>query len=381
VNKFEEIVSFVKSKFSNQSFVPLHEPRFTKNEKKYLNEAIDSTFVSSIGEFVNKFEEMMCQITGAKYAIATVNGTSALHLSLLVAGVKQNDEVLTQSLTFVATANAISYIGAKSIFVDVDKDTMGMSPYSLQSYLDKFAEKKNGETFSKVSGKRIKACVPMHTFGFPCRTKEIAKLCLDWGITLIEDTAESIGSFQNGSHTGLDGLMSAFSFNGNKTVTCGGGGAIITNCENSAKLAKHLSTQAKTPHSWEFRHDKIGYNYRMPNLNAALACAQLEQLHEYLVSKRQLALEYSEFFKTIGVDFVTETKDTRASYWLNCVLFNDKNERNEFLSYSNSNGVMTRPAWELMHTLEMFKNSHRGKLTNSEWLVDRIVNIPSSVRL
>ena len=203
--KFKEIISFVKSKFSNQSFIPLHEPRFKKNEKKYLNEAIDSTFVSSVGKFVNKFEEMMCQITGAKYAIATVNGTSALHLSLLVAGVKQNDEVITQSLTFVATANAISYIGAKSVFVDVDKDTMGMSPESLQSYLNEFAEKKNGETYSKVSGKRIKACVPMHTFGFPCRTKEIAKICLDWGIALIEDTAESIGSFQNEVHTGLDG--------------------------------------------------------------------------------------------------------------------------------------------------------------------------------
>lgn len=380
MNKFEEIISFVKSKFSNQSFIPLHEPRFKKNEKKYLNEAIDSTFVSSVGKFVNKFEDMMCQITGAKYAIATVNGTSALHLSLLVAGVKQNDEVITQSLTFVATANAISYIGAKSVFVDVDKDTMGMSPESLQSYLNEFAEKKNGEAFSKVSGKRIKACVPMHTFGFPCRSKEIAKICLDWGITLIEDTAESIGSFQNEVHTGLDGLMSAFSFNGNKTVTCGGGGVIITNCENSAKLAKHLSTQAKKPHSWEFIHDQIGFNYRMPNLNAALACAQLEQLPEYLNSKRQLALEYSEFFKTIGVDFVTEVEGARASYWLNCVLFKDKNERNEFLSYSNANGVMARPAWELMHRLNMFKNCHKGNVSNSEWIIDRLVNIPSSVR-
>jgi aminotransferase in exopolysaccharide biosynthesis len=378
--KFQEIISFIKSKFSNQSFIPLHEPRFKKNEKKYLNEAIDSTFVSSVGKFVNKFEEMMCQITGAKYAIATVNGTSALHLSLLVGGVKQNDEVITQDLTFVATANAISYIGAKSVFVDVDKDTMGMSPKSLRSYLNEFAEKKNGETFSKVSGKRIKACVPMHTFGFPCRTKEIAKICLDWGITLIEDTAESIGSFQNEVHTGLDGLMSAFSFNGNKTVTCGGGGVIITNCENSAKLAKHLSTQAKKPHSWEFIHDQIGFNYRMPNLNAALACAQLEQLPEYLISKRQLALEYAEFFKTIEVDFLTEVEGARASYWLNCVFFKDKNERNEFLSYSNANGVMARPAWELMHRLNMFKNCHKGDVSNSEWIIDRLVNIPSSVR-
>jgi aminotransferase in exopolysaccharide biosynthesis len=378
--KFPKIISFVKKKFSNQHFIPLHEPRFRKNEKKYLNEAIDSTFVSSVGEFVNKFEDMMCQITGANYAVATVNGTSALHLSLLVADVNKNDEVLTQSLTFVATANAISYIGAQSIFIDVDLDTMGMSPESLESYLIEFAEKRNGEAYSKVSGKRIKACVPMHTFGFPCRTKEIAKTCLNWGITLIEDTAESIGSFQHGAHTGLDGLMGAFSFNGNKTVTSGGGGAIITNNEKVAKLAKHLSTQAKKAHSWEFVHDQIGFNYRMPNLNAALACAQLEQLPEYLASKRQLALEYADFFKSINIDFVQEIKGTKASYWLNCILFKDKKERNEFLSYSNAHGVMARPAWELMHRLKMFKNCHKGDTNNSEWIFDRLVNIPSSVR-
>ena len=378
--KFQKIISFVKSKFPDQNFIPLHAPRFKKNEKKYLNEVIDSTFVSSVGPFVNRFEEMMCQITGANYAIATVNGTSALHLSLVVANVNKNDEVITQSLTFIATVNAISYIGAQSVFIDVDKDTMGMSPRALQLYLTEFAVKKNGETFSKVSGKRIKACVPMHTFGFPCRTKEIAKICLDWGIILIEDTAESIGSFQGKSHTGLDGLMSAFSFNGNKTVTCGGGGAIITNNKNIAIHAKHLSTQAKTPHAWEFNHDQVGFNYRMPNLNAALACAQLEQLPEYIVSKRQLALEYADFFKTIDVNFVKEAKEARASYWLNCILFNNKKERNEFLSYSNANGVMARPAWELMHRLKMFEKCHKGDTSNSEWIFDRLVNIPSSVR-
>ena len=380
-SKFSKSVSFIKSKFPTSDFIALHEPRFNGNEKKYLNEAIDSTFVSSIGEFVNKFEDMMCEITGAKYAVAVVNGTSALHLGLLVSGVKCEDEVLTQSLTFIATANAISYIGADSVFIDVDRDTMGMSPSALENYLNEFAEKKNGETFSKVSGKRIKACVPMHTYGFPCRTKELAQICKSWGITLVEDTAESIGSYQNGVHTGLDGLVGAFSFNGNKTVTCGGGGALITNDEDVAKLAKHLSTQAKIPHRWEFRHDHIGYNYRMPNLNAALACAQLEQLPEYIISKRKLAAEYAEFFNELGIQFVTEVKGTEASYWLNCLLFEDKDERDGFLTYANKNGVMSRPAWELMHTLDMFKNSHKGPMKNSEWIVDRLVNIPSSVRI
>jgi perosamine synthetase len=378
-DRFSTIISFIKSKFPNQDFISLHEPQFQGNEKKYLNDAIDSTFVSSVGAYVNKFEVMMCEITGAKYAVATVNGTSALHLGLLVAGVKATDEVITQSLTFIATANAISYIGAKSVFIDVDKDTMGMSPGALENYLSEFATIKNGDAYSKVSGNRIKACVPMHTYGFPCRTKEIASICKKWNIALVEDTAESIGSYKNGIHTGLDGLVGAFSFNGNKTVTCGGGGALITNDEEIAKLAKHLSTQAKIPHRWEFRHDSIGYNYRMPNLNAALACAQLEQLPKYLKSKRKLAKEYEVFFKELGISFVTEPEGTKASYWLNCLLFKTREERDEFLEFSNGNGVMARPAWELMHTLEMFKDSHKGDMKNSEWIVERLVNIPSSV--
>jgi perosamine synthetase len=256
---------------------------------------------------------------------------------------------------------------------------MGMSPQSLENYLIEFATIKNGNTYSKVSGSRIKACIPMHTFGFPCRTKEIATICKKWNIALVEDTAESIGSYKNGVHTGLDGLVGAFSFNGNKTVTCGGGGALITNDEEVAKLAKHLSTQAKIPHRWEFRHDSVGYNYRMPNLNAALACAQLEQLPKYLISKRKLAKEYAVFFKELGIDFVTEPEGTEASYWLNCLLFKSREERDEFLAFSNGNGVMARPAWELMHTLEMFKDSHKSDMINSEWIVERLVNIPSSV--
>lgn len=381
-SKFSTVVNFIKSKFPSQDFIPLHEPRFVGKEKEYVMDAIDSTFVSSVGEYVNKFEEMMCEITGAKYAIATVNGTNALHLGLLVAGVKNSDEVLTQSLTFIATANAISYIGARSIFIDVDRDTMGLSPKALEEYLDQNAElNADGFTYNKTTGKRIKACVPMHTFGFPCRIDEIAAICKKWNIALVEDTAESLGSEYKGEHTGLRGLVSAFSFNGNKTVTCGGGGALITNDENVAQLAKHLSVQAKVPHKWEFTHDHIGYNYRMPNLNAALACAQLEQLPMYIQNKRELAAEYEAFFKDKEIKFVTETEGSKANYWLNALLLKDKSERDEFLTYANDNGVMSRPAWELMHRLDMFKDDLKGDLSNSEWLADRLVNIPSSVRV
>ena len=381
-DNFSSIVSFVKSKFPNQDFIPLHEPRFVGKEKEYVMDAIDSTFVSSVGAYVNRFEEMMCEITGAKYAIATVNGTNALHLSLVVCDVQRNDEVITQSLTFIATANAISYIGAKPVFVDVDKDTMGLSPASLETYLNEFGELRlDGFTYNKKTGRRIKACVPMHTFGFPCRIDAIAKICKQWNISLVEDTAESLGSYYKGEHTGLRGLVSAFSFNGNKTVTCGGGGAIITNDEKVAKLAKHLSVQAKVPHQWEFKHDYVGYNYRMPNLNAALACAQLEQLSMYIENKRELAEEYAAFFKDKNISFVTEIEGAKANYWLNVILLSDRKERDEFLKYANENGVMTRPVWELMNTLEMFKNEERGDLTNSEWLAERLVNIPSSVRV
>ena len=375
-------VLFIKSKFPNQKFISLHEPKFIGNEKKYVLDAIDSTFVSSVGAYVNRFEEMMCEITGAKYAIATVNGTNALHLALLLADVNNNDEVLSQSLTFIATANAISYIGAKPVFIDVDKDTMGLSPSALLKFLEEFGEiKSNGFTYNKKSGKRIKACIPMHTFGFPCRIDEIDTICKKWNIVLIEDAAESLGSYYKGKHTGVFGEIGTFSFNGNKTVTCGGGGALITNDENIAKKAKHLSTQAKIPHPWEFKHDLIGYNYRMPNLNAALACAQLEQLPMYLENKRELAELYKTFFADLKIEFVDEIKNAKANFWLNAILFNDRNERNEFLKFANENGVMSRPAWELMHNLDMFKTCQIANLSNSEWIVDRLVNIPSSVRL
>jgi perosamine synthetase len=379
---FTKITAFIKEQFPKQVFIPLHVPVFKGNEKKYLLETIDTTYVSSVGNFVKTFEEMMCDLTGANYAVATVNGTSALHMALLLAGTEQNDEVLSQSLTFIATCNAISYIGASPVFIDIDIDTLGMSPDSLNLFLNEHAEiRDDGFSYNKNSNKRIKACVPMHTFGFPCRIDEIAGICKKWNIILIEDAAESIGSYYKGKHTGVFGKIGTFSFNGNKTITCGGGGAIVTNDEAIAKRAKHLTTQAKISHPWAFIHDDIGYNYRMPNLNAALACAQLEQLTIFIENKRKLASQYSYFFKKINVSFVREIEDAQSNYWLNAIILENKDDRDRFLKYANENGVMSRPVWELMHRLPMFKNSQKEDLSNSEWIADRLVNLPSSVRL
>lgn len=381
-NKYSHIINYIKSLFPQQNFIPLHEPRFIGNEKKYVADAIDSTFVSSVGAYVNRFEEMMQEITGAKYVVATVNGTAALHMALLVAGVKKGEEVMSQDLTFIATANAISYLGAIPVFLDIDRKTLGLSADSLEAFLKENGKKEGGVTVNRKTGNRIAACVPMHSFGFPCDIDRIATICREWNIPLIEDAAESLGSYYKGEHTGTTGLLGTFSFNGNKTVTCGGGGAIITDNEDLAKLAKHLTTQAKVPHAWEFNHDQIGYNYRMPNLNAALACAQLEQLGTFIENKRELAAQYEAFFQEVeGIEFVTENPNTKANYWLNTLLLDSREERDAFLAEANSNGVMSRPAWTLMHKLQMFKNFPQGDLTVSKWIEDRLVNIPSSVRV
>lgn len=378
---YQAIISFIREQFPRQDFIPLHAPYFGGNEKQYLLDTIDSTFVSSVGEYVNKFEREMCSITGAKYSIAVVNGTSALHMAMLVSGTKRDDEVLTQALTFIATCNAVSYIGASPVFIDVDQDTMGMSPKALQQFLEVNAEIKNdGYTYNKVTGRRISTCIPMHTFGLPLRIDEIEAICKQWNIALIEDAAESIGSSYKGKHTGTFGLTGVFSFNGNKTITCGGGGALITNSEEIASLAKHLTTQAKVPHKWEFVHDHIGYNYRMPNLNAALACAQLEQLEKIVINKRALGEKYNEFFQSIGIQFVTEIAEATSNYWLNAIILGSLEERNAFLEVTNDSGVMTRPIWELMSNLPMFKHCQTDGLPTSKWLVDRVVNIPSSYR-
>jgi len=378
---YEEVVAFIQEIYQTTDFIPLHEPKFIGNEKKYLNKCIDSTFVSSAGEFIDGFESRMQKYTGAKYAVSTNNGTSALHIALLLAGVKRGDEVITQPLTFVATCNAISYCDARPIFVDVDRDTMGLSPSVLRDFLKKNAIVKNQQCVNKKTGKTIRACIPMHTFGHPCKIDEIKEICDKYHIFLIEDAAESVGSVYKGKHTGTFGQAGVMSFNGNKIITAGGGGCIVTNDKSLAKKAKHLTTTAKVPHKWDFNHDMVGYNYRMPNLNAALLVAQLENLDNFISSKRKLADVYGAFFSSVDCDFVKEPINSKSNYWLNSILFKNKQQRDEFLNETNSNGVMTRPIWTLMNKLPMFEHAQCGDLKNSEWLEDRIVNIPSSVIL
>jgi len=378
---FEKAIDFIQDIYQTKDFIPLHEPRFIGNEKKYLNECIDSTFVSSVGEFVDRFEEEIAKFTNAKYTVATNNGTSALHISLLISGVESGHEVITQPLTFVAICNAISYCIAKPIFVDVDKDTMGMSPVALESFLKENAIVQNQQCVNKSTGNIIKACIPMHTFGHPCRIDEIKDICDKYYISLIEDAAESIGSFYKDKHAGTYGQMGLISFNGNKIITGGGGGCIITDDEVLAKKAKHLTTTAKVSHKWEYTHNMIGYNYRMPNLNAALLTSQLENLETFLSSKRSVAMAYKEFFKDKPYGFVEEPTNGHSNYWLNAIILQDKEERDLFLHETNSKGVTTRPIWTLMNKLPMFKDAQCGNLTNAEWLEERVVNIPSSVIL
>lgn len=377
---FIEIIDFIRVLYKSDEFIPLHAPVFKGNEKKYLDECIDSTFVSSVGKFVDQFEEEIRKFTGAKRAVAVVNGTSALHAALQLNGVGHDDEVITQPLTFIATCNAISYCGAVPAFVDVDLDTMGMSPRSLKAFLEENCKKTENSVINVKTGKRVSACVPMHTFGHPVRIEEIAGICTEWGIPLIEDAAESLGSYSSGKHTGLFGKCGILSFNGNKTITTGGGGMIITDDEEFGAAAKHLTTTAKIPHKWEFKHDMIGYNYRLPNLNAALGCAQLERLPEILESKRNTAENYKSFFEENNIDFVTERANTKSNYWLNAIRFKTKDERDRFLSFSNDRGVMTRPIWTLMNKLALFKTSVLIDLPNCEALEDTVVNIPSSER-
>jgi perosamine synthetase len=379
-NKHQNVIDFIRNLYQTTEFIPLHEPKFIGNEKAYLIDCIDSTFVSSVGKYVDRFEQLMAEYTGAKYAIATVNGTAALHIALKLVGVNQGDEVITQSLSFVATCNAISYCGAKPIFVDVDRDTLGLCPESLRAFLSANTTKTQAGRINKKTGQKISAVVPMHTFGHPCRIDEIARLCEEFGIPLVEDAAESLGSYYQGEHTGTFGKLAAFSFNGNKTITTGGGGMIITDDEVIAKRAKHITTTAKQPHPYEFVHDEIGYNYRLPNINAALGCAQMERLPQLLESKRSTATAYAEFFSSSNFNFVTEPKQSKSNYWLNALILEDKNARERFLDELNVAGVMSRPIWRLMNELAMFQDCESTDLSNSKWLEERVVNIPSSAR-
>ncbi len=380
MSKYYDLIGFIKNQFGNTKFIPLHEPRFLGNEKNYVIDAIDSTFVSSVGPYVDKFELMMSSFSCTKKSIAVVNGTSALQVALRLVGVTNGVEVITQALTFIATVNAIIYNGASPIFIDVDIDTMGLSPNAVEAFLEEYGELRDGVCYNKKTNKKIVACLPMHTFGFPVHLNELLKVCEKWNIALIEDAAEALGSEYHSKSIGSFGKLGVFSFNGNKIVTSGGGGAIVTNNVELGLLAKHLTTTAKIPHPYEYVHDEIGYNFRMPNLNAALACAQLEQLDRFVDNKRKLALEYNKFFKTKGINFRTELPNTKANYWLMSVQLENKIERDSFLKDTNENGVMTRPIWQLIFKSPLYSGFQRDQQLNASYLEDRIVNIPSSVR-
>ena len=374
----QPIIDFVRTLYGSD-YIPLHRPVFEGNEKQYLIDCIDSNFVSSVGAKVDDFERQIATFTGAKYAVATVNGTAALHVSLQLAGVRRGDEVITQALTFIATCNALSYAGAHPVFVDVDRDTLGMSPVALRQFLKRHAELRDGQAFNKSTGRRFAACVPMHTFGFACRIEEIVGVCHEFGIELVEDAAESLGSYVGTRHTGTFGKLATLSFNGNKVITTGGGGMIITDDAALAAQAKHLTTTAKLPHPFEFVHDEVGYNYRLPNLNAAVGCAQMERLPEMLAVKADVARRYAAFFESLDVAFVTALPGTTANHWLNAILLDSMQERDAFLEFTNSRGAMTRPTWRLMNRLTMFRHCQHDNLANSLWLEQRLVNIPSSV--
>ena len=387
MDHFNNIVKFIRELYKEpETFIPLHAPIFLGNEKRYVNECIETTFVSSVGKFVTQFEEITAKYTGAKYAVAVVNGTAALHIALLLVGVESGDEIITQPLSFVATANAIKHANANPVFVDVDKDTMGMSPEKLDYWLknnsiqviNKSTNQK--ETINKKTKKRIAAIVPMHTFGHPCKIDEIINIATSYNIPVIEDSAESLGSFYKKKHTGTFGKIGIFSYNGNKTITTGGGGMIVTDDENIAKHAKHITTTAKVQHPYEYVHDEIAYNYRLTNINAALGVAQMERIDTILKNKRETALQYKSFFNNLDIDLFVEPKNSRANYWLNCILLKNRKQRDAFLKLSNENGVMTRPVWRLMNKLEMFKIYQAGDLSNAECLEERLVNIPSSYR-
>ena len=376
---FSNFISFVRDIYSTKDYIPLHAPQFNGNEKKYIENAIDSTFVSSVGEFVNKFEKLVQEFTGVKYAIATVNGTAAMHIALKISGVKRDTEVITQSLTFVATCNAIRYCGAIPVLIDVEKSTLSMSPQNLQDFLDKNCEvREDGFCWNHSSNRRISACLPMHTFGHPAQIEEIERICSLFNINLVEDAAESLGSFYKGKHTGSFGKVSAISFNGNKIITSGGGGMILTNDKNLAQKAKHLTTTAKIPNILSFDHDEVGYNYRLPNLNAALGVAQMESLSEYLKSKRDVAIKYQNWGRDNEVLFFTEHADSSSNYWLNCVITENEKTRDLMLKVTNDNSIMTRPIWKPMHKLLMYQNCQKTDLSNTEWLYSRVVNVPSS---
>lgn len=377
---FEPLIEFVHDHYRTQALVPLHAPVFRGQESTYVQQTIDSTFVSSVGAFVDRFEADVARYAGVARAVATVNGTAALHVALQLAGVRCGDLVLTQALSFVATCNAISYCGARPVLLDVDRHTLGLSPVAVADWLQAEAERDaEGVCRHRATGKAIRACVPMHTFGHPVDLAGLVQVCADWGIVLVEDAAESMGSRYQGQHTGSFGRLAAVSFNGNKIITTGGGGMILTQDADLGAQAKHVTTTAKVPHPFEYVHDQLGYNYRLPNLNAALGCAQLEQLDAFVAEKRALAEAYAPVVASLGLALVREPEGCHSNYWLQAVVCEDRAQRDELLQVTNASRVMTRPIWQLMHRLPMYADCLRDELTQSQWLEDRVVNLPSGV--
>ena len=374
-----DLIEFIRDLYPDQDRIALHEPVFAGNELAYTQQAIESSFVSSVGAFVDQFESELADFTGAERAVAVVNGTSALHVALHAIDVGADDLVITQSFSFVATANAISYTGAEPVFIDIERSTLGMSPEALEGFLDSACDRDdNGKTVHKTTGKVIKACVPMHTFGHPCRIDVIRTICDDWGIILIEDAAESMGSTFKGQHTGTFGSIGAVSFNGNKIITAGAGGALLANHAIGAEL-KHLTTTAKEAHPWSFRHDRLGFNYRMPNLNAALACAQLEHLDRFVANKRLIAEYYQTRCQRLGLEFISEPDNARSNYWLNAILTSSRDERDKTLHSMHDDGILARPGWDPLHTLPMYANCITGDdLSLTTQFFDRLINLPSS---
>ena len=379
MENFNIVTEYIKDLYGTREFIPLHVPKFRGKEKEYLSQCIDTTFVSSVGKFVDRFEEQMTQISKTKKAVAVVNGTAGIQVALRLVGVNSGDEVLTQALTFVATANAIIYNNAHPVFLDVDLDTMGLSANAVSAFLEEYGELRDDGCYNKKTGRKISACLPMHTYGFPVHLDELIAVCNTWQVPIVEDAAESLGSQYKGKPTGSFGKLGVFSFNGNKIVTSGGGGVIVSNTVSLAEKGKYLTTTAKQPHPYEYFHDELGYNYRMPNINAALACAQLEQLATFLSEKRAIANNYADFFKTKGINFRTELPNTKANYWLMCVELENKKERDDFLEYTNKQSIMTRPIWSLMFRLPMYEHFYKDSQKNAILLEERIVNIPSSV--
>jgi len=376
---FDSLIRFVRDQYRTDEFIPLHAPVFRGRERELVLDTIDSTFVSSVGAYVDRFEKDMAEFTGSPRAVAVMNGTAALHIALKLADVVPGDLVVTQSLTFVATCNAIAYCSAEPLFVDVDRHTLGLSPTALDAWLSEHALiDDHGDCRTRIGRRRIRACLPMHTFGHPVELDALIAVCERWNLILVEDAAESLGSYYKGRHTGNFGKIGVLSFNGNKIMTTGGGGMLLTD-EDIGKRAKHLTTTAKIPHPYEFVHDEVGYNYRLPNLNAALGCAQLEQLPAFLASKRTLAARYIEFFKDSDLQPIVEPVGCRSNYWLNGVICQDGEQRDALLKSTNEAGVMTRPIWTLMTRLPLYTNALRGSLDNAEWLEARVVNLPSSV--